>query len=277
VGRYLAGALGVEPSQFAYTAVGTNHLTWFIEARVRGQDAMPQLREIASQKLTRLASALTNGQPSIEELQPFSWHLLQIFGAFPAVLDRHVTEFFPQFFAQGQYYGKTLGVDVYSVEATIAHGDKIYAEMREVATSPEPLPADYFERIGGEHEQVVEIIDSIRHNAGRIYSVNLPNRGQVPNLPAEAIVESPAVADAGGIKPITQKPLPAGIVGTLATRLAWVETIVEAALEGSRDKFVQALVLDGAVSSLEMAESLADELLSAQAQYLPQFKRPGQG
>jgi len=86
-------------------------------------------------------------------------------------------------------------------------------------------------------------------------------------------VESPAVADAGGIKPITQRPLPAGIVGTLATRLAWVETVVEAALEGSRAKFVQALVLDGAVSSLDMAKSLADELLSAQAQYLPQFRR----
>lgn len=277
VGRYLAGILGVEPTQFAYTAVGMNHLTWFIEARVCGQDAMPRLREIASQRLARLPSALAGEGPSLEELQPFSWRLLQLFGAFPAVLDRHVTEFFPHLFPQGKYYGKTLGVDIYSLEATIAHGDQIYAEMREVATSPDPLPADYFERIGGEHEQVVEIIDSIRSDAGRVYSVNLPNRGQVPNLPPEAILESPAVADAGGIRPITQRPLPAGLVGTLATRLAWVETVVEAALEGSRDKFVQALVLDGAVSSLEMAESLADELLAAQAPYLPQFERSSQG
>ena len=54
-------------------------------------------------------------------------------------------------------------------------------------------------------------------------------------------------------------------------RLAWVELIVEAALEGSRDKFVQALVIEGAVDSLDTARKLADELLTAQAQYLPQF------
>ncbi|MHB9129576.1 MAG: family 4 glycosyl hydrolase [Armatimonadota bacterium] len=32
--------------------------------------------------------------------------------------------------------------------------------------------------------------------------------------------------------------VPAGLVGTLATRLAWVETVVEAVLEGSRDKVI---------------------------------------
>jgi alpha-galactosidase len=93
----------------------------------------------------------------------------------------------------------------------------------------------------------------------------------VPNLPLEAVVESPAVATGGGIKAIAQRPLPSGIAGTLATRLAWVEAVVEAALEGSRQKFVQALILDGAVTSVEMAEQMADELLAAQAQYLPQF------
>jgi len=46
---------------------------------------------------------------------------------------------------------------------------------------------------------------------------------------------------------------------------------VEAALEGSRDKFIQALVNDGSVDSLETAAALADDLLKAQAAYLPQF------
>jgi len=64
----------------------------------------------------------------------------------------------------------------------------------------------------------------------------------------------------------------AGLAGTLATRFQWVETVVDAALEGSRDKFVQALLLDGAVDSVGMAYDLADELLGAQAPYLPQFK-----
>ena len=261
VAHFLADTLGVEHSRLDYTAVGMNHLTWFTEVKVDGKDAMPRLHEIAAERLS------TDASP--EEINPFSWELLQLFGAFPAVLDRHVTEFFPQFFADGKYYGRTLGIDVYSFEGTISWGDKIFAEMEEIALSRQPLDEAFFERIGGEHEQVMDIIESIRTNAGQVYSANLPNRGQVPNLPLEAIVEAPAIADNRGLTPIPQPPLPTGTAGTLASRFAWVETVVEAAsAKADRDKFIQALVLDGSVGSLEMAAKLADELLAAQAEYL---------
>jgi alpha-galactosidase len=305
VAAYLAEALGVAPARLSYTAAGLNHLTWFTEVRVDGRDAMPRLLEIAH---VRATDALE--EHAVDDAQrhsPFSWRLCALFGAFPAVLDRHVVEFFPQFFAEGDYYGATLGIGAYSFEHTIARGDEIYDAMRYDALSARPLPGDYLERIGGEHEQVVEIIDSIRRNAGRVYSMNLPNRGQVPNLPPEAVIESPAVAgradnrvgvaaiaqpeagarsrsaakgrvvpnalfaDASGLHAIGLPPLAAGIAGTLAGRIGWVETVVEAALEGSRDKVIQALVIDGAVSSLDVAERLAHELIEAQAEYLPQF------
>ena len=121
---------------------------------------------------------------------------------------------------------------------------------------------------------MTEIIESIRTDAGRVYSVNLPNRGIVPNLPYDAIIECPGVADAGGIRAIAQPPLDSAIAGTLATRFQWAETIVEAALAGSREKFVQALLLDGSVESVPMAHQLADDLLRAHAKYLPQFRQP---
>jgi len=264
VARYIAGALGVEPSDLSYTAVGMNHLTWFIDVRAGGADAMARLREVAVQRLGK-----QNPQP---EDNPFSWRLFDLFGAFPAVLDRHVTEFFTQFFAGGRYYGKTLGVDAFSFEDTIADGDKIFDDMRKDALSPNFLSDDYFETIGGEHEQVLEIIRSIRSHAARKYSANLPNRGRVPSLPDEVIVEGPVVADAGGLRPLEVAPLPPGPAGMLATRFMWAETVAEAALEGSRDKFIQALILDGAVDSIEKAAKLADELLAEHAEYLPQFK-----
>lgn len=267
VAHHLSHILGADPSRINYSAVGMNHLTWFTEVRIDGQDAMPRLMQIADEKIAQL------GERGPDELDVFTWQMMRLFGAFPAVLDRHITEFFPQFFRDGTYYGKKLGVDAFSFEGTIAGGDEIFQEMREVAASDQPLGEEFFERIGGEHEQVMEIIESIRTDAGRVYSANLPNRGQIPNFPTDAIVEGPAIADGSGMRPIAQPPLPAGIVGTLATRLAWVETTVEAALEGSRDKFIQALVLDGSVESLDTAEKLADELLAAQAEYLPQFAK----
>jgi len=246
----------VPPAGLRYTAIGINHLTWFTEVRANGRDMLPALHSIAASKTG-------------PDDNPFSWQLLQMFDAFPAVLDRHVTEFFPQFFRSGSYYGRTLGVDAFSFERTIANGDRKYAEMQADAHSPQPLGADYFERLGGEHEQVLDIIAAIRHERGQIFSANLPNTGQAPNLPRDAIVEGPAIADGAGLRPIAQPSLPAALAGTLATRYQWAETIVEAALEGSRAKFIQALVLDGYAGSLDQAAALADDLLAAQAAYLP--------
>jgi alpha-galactosidase len=155
VARYLAEALGVPLSALDHTAVGLNHLTWFVAVRAHGQDALPRLRQMAAQK-------------TAFDDNPFSWSLLELFGAFPAVLDRHVTEFFPQFFREGHYYGKTLGVDAINFEQYIVWGDQIYAEMRKAAFGPEPLGQDFFDRLSGEHEQVIDIIASIRDGSGKI-------------------------------------------------------------------------------------------------------------
>ena len=262
IGNQLARFLSVEASEFQYTAVGMNHLTWFTEVRSKGEDLMPRLRQ-------RVEESLKAGKPPGHLCS----RLFQVFGAFPAVGDGHVSEFFPGLFPDGNPEGRLPPNHRWSFEGIIREGDRIYAEMKEKAFSKEPLEPDYFEknRGEGEHEQATEIVESIRMDLGRVYSANLPNTGQVPNFPPEAILECNALATASGMKAITQPPLPPGIVGTLATRFAWVETVVEAAMEGSRDKFVQALILDGSVTSIEMAEKLADELLAAHAEHLPQF------
>jgi alpha-galactosidase/6-phospho-beta-glucosidase family protein len=140
--------------------------------------------------------------------------------------------------------------------------------MQADALSPEPLAANYFDKHRGEQEQVIEVIRAIRANHPMTFFANLPNQGQAPNLPLEAVIEAPAVVSGGGIRPIAQRPLPVAAAGVLAARFAWVETIVEAALTRSRDQLIQALILDGAVDSLDTAAALADDLLAAQAAYL---------
>ena len=276
--HYLAKALGVPPEALSYSAGGINHLTWFYDIRADGLDAMPKLHKIAAQRLESLAETMWTGQiphcgsPFDSSMDfPFSWQCLQWFDAYPAPQDRHVTEFFSQFFSGGEYYGKTLGVDEFSFEGTIAAGDQIYDEMRRDAQSSDPLTEAYFEKLSGEQEQVVEIIRSIRENQSKRVFANLPNVGQVPNLPLGAVLETPAVVDANGIHAIVQTPLPTAAAGILATRFAWVDVVVEAALEGSRTKFVEALILDGGVKSQDMAVALADDLLEAQRAYLPYF------
>jgi alpha-galactosidase len=204
--------------------------------------------------------------------QPFTWELTATHGAYPVPGDRHETEFYPERFGrEGAYYGKTLGKDAYTFEGVIAAGDAGYEEMKKTALSPGPLPADWLDRAGGEHEQVVEIIGSIRRDRRLVCSANLPNEGQVPNLPRDAVVECTCLVDGSGVRPVMQEPLPEAVVATLRRRFEWAEKTVEAAIEGSRGKFVEALLLDGAAGSAETAGKLADELLTAQKAHLPRF------
>lgn len=272
---YLAQALKADPLDLACNVSGINHLTWFSQVAWRGKDAMPLLKDHARRVVAQaqtFAAEARNGAVDIPHTgdpfgssfdNPFSWQCLLWFDAFPAPMDRHVTEFFPQFFRAGAYYGKTLGMDEFSFEGTIAFGDRIYEEMRADALSPAPLTEAYFTRHGGEQEQVVEIIRAIRDNERKVFFANLPNSGQAPDLPLGMVVETAAVTDGRGVHAVQQNPLPPAAAGVLATRFAWVQAISEAALEGSRDKFIQALILDGAVKSPDMAVALADELLDA--------------
>ncbi|MGQ9687094.1 MAG: hypothetical protein ACUVT2_12425, partial [Thiobacillaceae bacterium] len=202
---------------------------------------------------------------------PFTWSLFEAYGAYPAVHDRHVVEFWPERFPQGAYYGKTLGVDCFSVEQLIAHGDRIYADMRAQALGEKPLDERIYSRAVGEHSELVDIIRALDADRRQVFHANLPNRGAIPNLPAEAVLEMTCVATGRGLQPLQELRYPDILAATIQKKVAGIALTVEAALTGNRRLFVEALLADGAVSDTGVAERLADELLAAQAQYLPQF------
>jgi alpha-galactosidase/6-phospho-beta-glucosidase family protein len=284
VAEYLAELCGAERSRFAYNAVGINHMTWFTETRVDGKDVTPRLREVAERNVARaeeLAASVDDSpekadvRREIRGLHPFCWRLFLLLGAFPSAFDGHVVEFFPHLFrGKNSYFGMTLGLES---EQHRAQEDETYARMQEEAFSDRPLPDDYCERIPGAREDAIDVFYSMRADDGAVYSANLPNRGRIPELPDECVIEAPAAATAAGMRPLAQPPLSAGILGTLATRFQWVETTVAAALEGDRHRVIQAMILDGAVDSFETAEKLTDDLLAAQAQHLPQFAERAAG
>jgi len=284
VANYLAELSGAGHSRFAYNAVGINHMTWFTETRVDEKDVTPRLREVAERNVARaeeLAASVDDSpekedlRREIRALQPFCWRLFLLLGAFPACFDGHVVEFFPHLFrGRNSYFGMTLGLES---EQHRAREDETYARMQEEAFSDHPLPDDYCERIPGAREDAIDIFYGMRADDGAVYSANLPNRGRIPELPDECIIEAPAAATAAGMRPLAQPPLSPGLLGTLATRFQWVEATVQAAVEGDRGKVVQAMILDGAVDSFETAQKLTDDLLAAQAQNLPQFAERAAG
>lgn len=256
--KYLAEVLGIPHQEVTSIAIGLNHLTFIIDFRHKGENVFPRLRQRAEE----------TGR--INE-NPFSWSLFDIYGAYPAVNDRHVVEFFPDRFPNGKYYGKTLGIDAFSFEKTIERGDSIYAEMAKLSKSKVPLDNDTFPKPTGEHSQTLEIITSILKDQRKIFSANLPNYGTIPNLPSYAVPEMPAVANGRGFLPLRIDYFPDSLAAIINQRLACIELTVDAALEGDRRLMAEAMLVDGAVRDKDTAEKLTNELLKTHKGLLPQF------
>lgn len=275
VERQLAQFLAVEPSRVTTLYAGLNHLTLIYDIRVDGEDAKPRMRDLLAQQQNDPNGGKYLGQTFAKGFHsgdnPFSWEFFATYDAYPAVNDRHAIEFFPERFPGGTYYGKKLGIDAFSVEEIIAWGDGRYEAMRRQALGRDPLDTSIFDRSEGEHEQLLYILRSIKRDERKVFSVNVPNNGAVPNLPNDAVLEVPAVATATGLRPMQLLDFPDTLAAIINRRLVSARVTVEAALTGDRRLVTEALLLDGAITDRAVAETMGAELLEAHRPHLPQF------
>ncbi|MEO6213751.1 MAG: hypothetical protein ABIP65_09015 [Vicinamibacterales bacterium] len=280
----LARFLGRDEGSISSFGVGLNHLTFLTHIHCDGQDAMPLLnakldeqRPLLQQEIrekTDWPNTVTGRAPRYSD-DPFAWSIFERYGVFPVALDRHITEFYPERFPGGRYYGRTLGVDAFSIDGRITLGDTWFDEMLAVARSPDPLPASYFENVPGESEQLLEMMQSLLMDRRHVFSVNMPNGGALPGMPHDAVLELPAAATGAGFTPLQSKALPPALAAKLLSKIAAIEVTVQAALSGRFDLLVEALLADGSVTDPDAATALASDLVNAHRAHLPQFQMSG--
>ncbi|MBS4219068.1 hypothetical protein KHA96_12145 [Bacillus sp. FJAT-49711] len=259
--RRLSEFLGLDYKQTSSIAVGVNHMVFMYDFRHNGKDAWGLVQEKVEQ---------TKNDPN-SKIGPLSREVIMKHKVYPVSDDRHYSEFTVDAMLKNNYFGKTLGIDAYSFEKTIEHGDESYEQTKNLAFSTEPLPENFFNRIEGEHEQLMEIIDSIEHDHKRLYAVNMPNNGAVTGLPDDAIIELPAVAAGSGFKALRILDFPESMLDALNKHITIGEMTVEAALKGDKQLFIEAILAGGYMTDSAAASRMVDELISAQQAHLPQF------
>ena len=151
-------------------------------------------------------------------------------------------------------------------------GIRYLRDMVKIPNSDEPLTEKFFQHAHGEHEQAVEIINCFETDGRKVYSVNLPNNGAVPNLPKMPIIEMPAIATGNGFHPLQINNFPDVLAGIISRHLAIVEVTVEAALKGDKTLFEEAILMGGYISDRTAISNMVSELIKVQKQYLPQYK-----
>ncbi|MBI2939780.1 MAG: alpha-glucosidase/alpha-galactosidase [Chloroflexi bacterium] len=242
-------------------AAGLNHFSWFLDIRRRStsEDVYPLLRE-----------ADASYDPTY---YPLTRRLLRWYGLYPHPSDDHIGEYLP-------FAGDLCGLHGYDFDRADRHRGSAWERIQRVVSGEEEAPLPPGATAGGDDrprlrpsgEYAIPIIAATlanRHDL--IEAVNIRNDGLIANLPDWAIVEVPAVVGRDGVRGLKIGALPAGIAALLNTQIGVQDLVVEAAVHGSRELALQALLMDPVVNSARKAEALLDDILTSHAEYLPQF------
>ncbi|MEU4740653.1 6-phospho-beta-glucosidase [Actinosynnema sp. NPDC023658] len=246
--RWTAGLLGVEPDAVRLEHVGLNHLSWETGVFVDGVDRLPELLE-------RHGDALGEhiGLPGslMRRLGAVPSYYLKYFYDHDEVVRKQKTE-------------PPRAEVVAGVEKELLD---LYGDAR-VVRKPEQLS-----QRGGAYysEAAVQLVHALTGGAGaEQHVVNVRNGGTLPFLPADAVIEVPAVVDDGGAVPLpVPRPVPPSIAGLIAHVTAYEQLALEAAVRGGRDRVADALLAHPLVGQHAVAERLADELVARNADFLP--------
>lgn len=268
---FLNRVMGINGDDMAVTAAGTNHLTWILDLRHKetGEDLLPLMKAC----LARMT----------DDEQSLSRKLLDVYGYFPGTLDSHAGEYISyawEFYGikgidfsghleqeanRWQYLNALANNDAEwdKFEATYGDQSELSAELR---LDPFFAPRSWADTLA------IPIIAAVAANEfQRLPAVNMVNAGQIDNLPRGVFVETPAIVNGGGLYPVAMGDLPAPLAAFNRRDIDQTELIVEAAARGERNFVLQAALLDPVAESVIQVENMVDEMLRANAPYLPQF------
>ncbi|MEO7035647.1 MAG: alpha-glucosidase/alpha-galactosidase [Polyangiaceae bacterium] len=265
-GEQIARVLGVEHKEVEFICSGINHMTWFIDIRVKG-------RKIEKDELV----AAFEGHQLYSRQEKVRIDILKRFGYYSTESNGHLSEYLPWYRKRPEEIEKWIDPSHW------IHGEtggylRYTMEQRNWFETDFPRFLEEAKAPLSEHVRTTEhasyIIEAIE--TGRVYrgNFNMPNNGIITNLPGDAIVESPGFVDRFGINMVEGITLPLQCAATCSASINVQRMSVEAAVHGDIEMLKLAVLHDplvGAVCTPEEVWQMVDEMVVAQAHWLPQY------
>jgi len=237
-------------------AAGTNHFTWIMSVHDKrtGEDLYPLLRK----RFFELD----------EKFEPLTRRVFHDFGMFPVPGDTHLCEYLPWMSDPITKPWEKFNIRLYDWDLMAGLRDFSLDRLNEMANGNMSIDG----LTDADSEGALEMIENIIC-AGNHYhlATNLPNAGQISNLPYGAIVETPVIVDCAGIHPVHMGALPESVAELCRRELMAAQLGVDAAVEGSYKKALQCLLLDPMIHDLDLAKLILDDYLITYKEHLPQF------
>ncbi len=260
----LADILNVPFDEIVARVAGINHLPVILDFNAGTQKGLPMLREWLARHgaFARIDDHHPDPMRDVfTDRLAVKLTLFEQLGVLFGAGDRHVAEFFPGLLTDVSQHGLRYGVQL----TTIAHREQLMAHRR--ALIAQFVAGESRELIRSE-EQLTSVMAALGGGKPGTFIVNVPNRGQIENLPRDVVVECDALVDALGVHPITAGALPNAAYAAIAPHVARQELIVEAGLTGKCEPALAALATDPLVVDPATVAPMFDELMQANRSFV---------
>ncbi len=264
--RQIARALGVPMQETDVICSGINHQTWYLDIRHKGEKVSYE----------RLLSAMER-HPVFSRQEKVRIDVLKRFGFYSTESNGHLSEYLPWYRKRPDQIMDWISLDDW------IHGEtggylRYTTENRNWFETDFPkfldeagMPLSGYERTDEHASHILEALET-----GRVYRghFNVKNGGTIKNLPEDCIIESPGFVDRFGINMVEGITLPDACAATCSASVSVQRMGMKAAITGDVTLLKQAVLHDplvGAICTPDEVWQMVDELLVAQAAWLPQY------
>jgi len=246
-------------------AAGLNHQTWFIHVEWNEIDMLPYLLE------------LFESHPKYNQTEKVRIDVLRRLGYYSTESNGHLSEYLPWYRKRTDEIMQWIDLSSW-INGETGGYLRVCTEGRNWFETDFPnwmkepaLDLSTYQRSEEHGSYIIEGLETGRTYRGHF---NVVNQGNITNLPDGCVVEIPGYVDRTGIHMPVVGALPLACAATCAASARVQEMSVEAAIRGDATLLKQAMLHDplvGAVCNPEEVWQMTDEMLVAQAQWLPQY------
>jgi alpha-galactosidase/6-phospho-beta-glucosidase family protein len=246
---------------------GVNHFIWVTDVSVHGRDVTGEaLRRISGGEAREISLSDVDGDSDpFTNTWGFRTELCRLYGYLPAAGDRHVCEFVPGYL-RDEKERERLDLRVTTIDVRRERLAADRERVRRMIRGEEPIPT------GRSREEISDIMAAMWTGEDSVNIVNLPNAGQVRDLPLGAVVETYGALNGSGASGIVFGELPPPVAALVHPHVFNQEAIVQAGLSGDKDLAFRAFLNDPLVGSGPDAREMFDEMFEAQREYLTRFE-----
>ncbi len=264
------GLKDVERKDIHVNVLGINHFTWFDQASYKGIDLFPVYCDYIDSHYEEGYNEPDKNwaNSTFECAHRLKFDLFRRYGLIAAAGDRHLAEFMPG----DEYLKNPETTKSWKFNLTTVAWRKEDLKTR-LEKSHRLVTGEEKIELKPSGEEGILLIKSLCGLERTISNVNIPNTYlQIPNLPADAIVETNAAFDRDSIKPIVAGAIPVNVLELIKPHVDNHERILNAALTCDRSLVYDAFLADPLVkgrATEEEIKTLADDMIANTMAYLP--------